>query len=80
MRNLLFLFLFIPFGLRAASSDKLGIAVKIVLQELYGVVTRTKPTDDTVYRWAHRRILYKALGIDATHNNDSTFSSLIRLG
>jgi hypothetical protein len=79
MRKLFFLIMLIPFGLRA-SSDTLGIADKTVLQELYGVVTRTKSADDKVYRWAHRRILYQALGIDAANKNDSVFSSRIRLG
>lgn len=79
MTRLLLLLAFIPFRLNAAT-DSLLVVDTGVLKELYGIITHKIPADDSETRWAHRSILYKALGIDPAHANDSATYIRMRFG
>jgi hypothetical protein len=79
MVRLLLLLAFIPFRLNAAT-DSLPVVDTSVLKDLYGIITRKISANDIEARWAHRSILYKALGIDPVHANDSAAYIRMRFG
>ncbi|MDP3129309.1 MAG: WG repeat-containing protein [Sediminibacterium sp.] len=80
MNRLLILLAFIPFAVKGAT-DTIRVVDTTALRQLYGVILQKKPTSDTgSFRWEHRRIIYKALGIDAADVNDVATAERLRLG
>jgi hypothetical protein len=80
MHRLLLILAFIPLYLKGAT-DTLRVVDTSALKELYGVISQKKQaTGADGVRWEHRRILYKALGIDPARATDSATVSRLRFG
>lgn len=80
MTRLLLILVFLPLYLNAAT-DTLRVVDTTTLQDLYTAISQKQPVENTDgSRWAHRRILYKALGIDPASFNDSLTATRLRFG
>lgn len=80
MTRLLLILAFLPVYLNAAT-DTLRVVDTAALQELYTVISQKQPAENSDgSRWPHRRILYKALGIDPARFNDSLTATRLRFG
>jgi hypothetical protein len=80
MARLLLILVFLPLYLNAAT-DTLRVVDTAALQELYTVISQKQPAENSDgSRWPHRRILYKALGIDPARFNDPVTASRLRFG
>jgi hypothetical protein len=80
MNKLLLILAFIPLYVSGAA-DTLRVVDTMALQNLYAVISQKKQAADADgVRWEHRRILYKALGIDPARANDSATAVRLRFG
>ncbi|MES2371900.1 MAG: WG repeat-containing protein [Bacteroidota bacterium] len=80
MTRLLLILAFLPLYLNAAT-DTLRVVDTAALQELYTVISQKQPAGNAEgSHWAHRRIIYKALGIDPAKISDPLTASRLRFG
>lgn len=80
MKSLLSILVFLPLFLKA-STDTLPAIDTAALQELYGIIShRQAAISSDGWHWAHRRVIYKSLGIDSSRINDSLTGTRLRFG
>lgn len=80
MKSLLSILAFLPLYLKA-STDSLAAIDTAALQELYGIIShRQAAISSEGWDWAHRRVIYRSLGIDSSRINDSLTGARLRFG